>query len=732
MKNLFSPRAEAAALAMDPVGRVMSQLKTHTQTSGAFLSHDHAVQAISLEGMGNSVVQSELSNAVSNMAAMITNITGEIKELKGLSVSQESAMIVAGMVGSSPEAITAYMSRDSSFAALNRFSNENTQVIGHTGSSDVRTIDMQAFDNRENKNAMVYSVAYNMQASRQDELGETFYPTVVVPPNEVGFMISIRVQYVFDGVSRSTTGALAKFNRKNIIKAVIDPTILRNDETSLVPVYRKTNPAAATDNDADFAADVGPQSVVNAGVTQLTSAIAVGKTVDLLGISQTDANLSAGTFDNTDSIDSSIRLKNVYVRLQNSDASTVEVFKVAVGNIAGTDFNAPPQGNTQKMQLAVDLALPFAAGQLKLDGSASTLLAGLSTNTVIVKTSIFGSVIQDKGDTVVNASAVVADKVYDATNQQLGTTAGAGAAAVAPFVAASIVGYDLTAYRTNANRRSRGQLLDTQFINYLYTVPVLPPITHLRPVGANDSNDSTMLAGLITATHVRTSNAAVTALLEAASFLKQFSSSYYALTDSPQILGVSRDLVTPAYLEEGLNVATTIDSLSTASRTDDLAALIQNKIRDMAIRMYVSSGYKAAADSLHGNAPPKPCVIIGTDQILARYLTLQGDLRLMGEAFDYKLVYSLDNRMAGKIFISFGSADSINSGVPNPLHFGNMAWKPEMTLMMPMTRGQSMVMELTVQPSFRHVNNLPILGVLTVTNIDAVVATKIAINNHVV
>jgi hypothetical protein len=86
--------------------------------------------------------------------------------------------------------------------------------------------------------------------------------------------------------------------------------------------------------------------------------------------------------------------------------------------------------------------------------------------------------------------------------------------------------------------------------------------------------------------------------------------------------------------------------------------------------------------------------------------------------------------VAGKIFLSFGQFDSDLNSKPNPLHFGCMGWKPEMTLTLPISRDGQISKELTVQPSFLHIVNMPIMGELTVQNISQVVASKVAINNH--
>jgi hypothetical protein len=46
-----------------------------------------------------------------------------------------------------------------------------------------------------------------------------------------------------------------------------------------------------------------------------------------------------------------------------------------------------------------------------------------------------------------------------------------------------------------------------------------------------------------------------------------------------------------------------------------------------------------------------------------------------------------------------------------------MAWKPEVAVVLPIHRNGANNKELTVQPSFRHVNNLPILIEIDVTGI---------------
>lgn len=149
----------------------------------------------------------------------------------------------------------------------------------------------------------------------------------------------------------------------------------------------------------------------------------------------------------------------------------------------------------------------------------------------------------------------------------------------------------------------------------------------------------------------------------------------------------------------------------------------------MAIVMITDSGYKVAADAVYDGAAPKPLVIVGTSPTIASYLTLNGDTRTLGDTMDIKIVETYDERIRDQIYIGLGASVNYNSGVPAPLHNGNMAWKPELPIFAPISRNDQISQELTVHPCFRHVQNLPVMGRITVTNLHTVVSSKVAIHN---
>lgn len=711
------------AITQQTAGRAMVEV----QTAGA---------AVAMEGFSGQ--QADVDSALTALKTLITQAVATAKLDKKFSIAQEEAAIVAGFGSRIAKEFTSRQLPGEAQLRQAFAGSKNgtlTTVVGFKG-QDASRVAMEAFDERENRNAMAYSVAYNLQAARQGEFGEAFYPTVVITPDNVGFNVNVRILYAYSEVSRQVTGALDSFNRKNIIRAIIDSTILQEKDTQLIPVYRS---GGATDSTANFvtSAQVASTTLLVDDKAVPTAPLKVGAKFSLLALSQTDAMIAAGLEDQTDAIDSSVYLKTVYVQVTGTvgGVATTEVFSFQTSRLPTASFNAAPQGNTRLLQLNFSSnALFISSASKTVAGSTSQLLSTMNSLTARLSVQTFGSIVQDLGDTTINAAPVTIAAMNDATGTAVSTATGAGATAAAALATATVIGYDLSAFRTNSNRRNRGKLLDIQHVNYLYTVPLLPPITALRPVGDTEANDGNLLSNLITATRIQCANAAVTALLDHQSFLKSYATSPDVVANQPVLFGAAANLVIPAYMEANIDCTTSIDSLTTSQRAQDLQTLLMNKIRDMATRMFVASGYGPALEAMYEGAPPKPLVIIGTDPILYRYLTLTGDLRYMGDMFDYKIVMSYDNRMvsnagASTLYFTFGVESALNSGAPNPLHFGNMGWKPELTLMMPMVRNGSNVMELTVQPSYRHVSNLPIMGMITVQGIDTVIAGKVVLFN---
>lgn len=704
-----------------PLGHVVMALESHAKNGygeGALLTPTLAEGFLSLESMGPSDISS-VQGAASALESAMSNVERHVPG--GFTAQGRDAAIIAGMMaGNIGTAMESFAKQPQVKPGQVLVEPQMAQGDFFGARSQEMKLALEAYDEKENRNATVYSVAYNLQAARQDDFGEAFFPTVVVTPDQVGYTVSIRVITVYNELRRQINGNLDKWNKRNIIHAVIDPTILKNDQTKIIPVHR-------VEAEKHFVptADITPFSVMLDDESITTSALAFGKRFSLLAISQTEALLETGLLDSTDSIDPSIRLDKVYLKTAAGD-----VIEMSTAGLTHSNFTYSTQGNYRNSTLNFDTKMLGLKGVVnKLDGTPAASLAQIDTLNVSVRIGAMftGTVNVETAETIVNASDVEVYAVTQADGTVLDMESGNGKVIADLFVGAKFIGYSLEAYRTNMNRRQRGQLLDTTFYSQIYTVPLRAPITVPRPLSTSDSTDAPDLAALITATHIRTSNAAVAELIRVNDLLAEHVHGNDLIENAPNIFGVASWLVTPFHSHEIIDLDQVIDSHKSHERAADIQAALVNILRDKAYRMYRDSGFKAAADAMAGGISAPPTVIIGTDPVIARYLMVTGDFRTLGPDFEVKVVSTLDNRMEGRIFMTFGEFGNGKEGQPNPLHFGNMAWKPELTLVLPLHRNGANSKELTVQPSFLHITNLPILASFIVKGIPDTVNKKVPV-----
>lgn len=713
MTQLFAKKSsyEVAPTALDRVIGGLQQFVNGNQS----ITQQVARSALSLESIDDNKLHS--LNTVSNdLTVSIESICASLGIERSVTEAQKNAGVYAGILAGDYRSFLAHK------PVMPSVSTENMVVVQPMGLGDAvteRSFSLEAYDERENRNAVVFSIAYNMQAARQDEFGETFFPTLTTTPDNVGFGITVNLMTVFDGIERKISGTFEDFKKKNIIRAVADPTVLRKEQTRIVPVHR----AQAADKFVAGAV-VAPYSVMLEGEAVTTAPLAVGKKVDLIGVSQIDSLITAGLMDQTDSLDPAISLQNVYVDFGD------DVLKLNVINLPYSNFTYSNQNNYRLMTLNFTTTSVLINKNTKsADGSALVELAGIVTNDYIVRAelALSGTVNIETGECQVFANAIRAYSIKDASGNDLDMSAGAPLAVATALNAGVIAGYDVQAYRTNMNRRQRGQLIDVTKFTQLYNVPLRSPITAIHPINTDGSTDASDVQALITATRIRTSNEAVTALTNSFAVLREYVDARDVTGVGPDVMGVGRYFVRPTYYEDNIDMATAIDSIKSHERAQDIQAVLVNKIRDFAYRMYRDSEYKAAADAIQGGISKTPTVVIGTDPVLARYLTVTGDLRTLGGEFDVKIVSTLDVRVQGKIFITFGVFDENRNVAPNPLNFGNMIWGPELVLTANISRGNTISKETVVQPRYLFVTHLPVVALLTVENVPDVL-NKVAIN----
>lgn len=600
---------------------------------------------------------------------------------------------------------------------------DNPNFAGIAGMTDASARRMQpareAYLESDNASVLENTLTYNLLAGRQNAAGELFFPTTPVPSDNVGAAATIRLYQVHEDVRHAITGVVTNFKRRNLIDGLIDSSILRNDGTLAVPVHR-------TENAAMFATGVTPVAKTYEGQTITTAPLAFGTEMNLVALSMTDAMLAAGTPDRTDGLDTDVQLSRVYLKIG------ADIIAIRTDVTAGNNFVYVGQDNyrVQKLSLRTRTmyidknSLTFAGAPL-----SEVALADIAANNLAVRLSgsFTGEVNIETGALVVDAaSKVKVESIFD-VDTKTDITASTGATLKTAIEAGTWAGFDIQARRANANLRERGQLVDTQYYTQIWAVPLRSPVTALRPVNTDGAQDGDDLEKLAATTFIRTSGAAVQTVLETVNQLRSLQGLVIEPGLQPETLGVGRHLVNSLLIESTVNAAANVASLSSADLEDDISAMLVNRIRDIAYRLYRDSKFQAVVESGAAGTTEQPTVIVMTDPMTARYLMVKGEVRTAGPDFKMKVETTPNKDIEGKIIIAFGYPEK-NDGGLNTLHFGAMLWSPELALVLPISRNGQTSKELTVQPRFRHIVNVPVMGVLTVQNLSQVVQARVPVD----
>lgn len=588
---------------------------------------------------------------------------------------------------------------------------------------------MEAFQETELDKHLPFSYVYNTQAARQDDFGEAHFPTIVVTPDQAGLDVSVRLTQIIREYRHDTSGRPAEFGERNLIDAVFDFTLLENNATVVVPYFIQGD---AVNNEAFVdVAEIPPRLVTDNGATFQTSVLRAGQRINLLGLSQNPGVMASGQLDNTDPLDHLIRLNTIYVKVHSTASNTDSIIPFDVAHLPLNQYNRPVEGQNRDMLLnyrTSDLVLTYQTQDNS--GTAAPALAYLAAPTrqkwiVRLALNVTGNADLERG----NVDAAAAPGKIASVWEELGngdlvevTDPVQLAALKAELTTFQVIGYDLFASRTNINRRQRGLLVKTQEYKERYTIPLGSPITAQMPV--TDTKTGIDLVAPINATRTLNSNKAVTQLIKYGEMLERAKVSMDRRNPVPALEGIGRLLVRPFFERVELRMDEAINSLTSADRNADIQAVLVNQIRNLAYRMRRDAGLQPALDAHTGGTGEKHSLLLGTDTVIEQYLMTTGDTRTFSVGFDHDIVTTQDLRIKDYIYVTFRRKGVTEA---DPLTFGCMAWIPEMATTLQVTRNNSTVKEVMVQPRVRHINFLPVMGVIHVINLEKVAAQRVDI-----
>lgn len=706
----------------DRISEVLGDLDTVMKTNGQAVSAPVISGTYSQEGNA-AHFHRDFEDQTRGLREEVSRVLGELdEEFSNESMSLESsepmrAGVIAALASQHPaqyhkEAITS--SRDSSLLSL------ESVYSGLGGEVDVAPSDaysQESFDETELNSFSAQNIVFNVLASRQDAFAEAFFPTKVIAPSEGGIKITVDRQEVIDYAQHKTDGSGLNMNRRNLIEAYADHRILARPATELVPWAKEDNSA-----DANFVAesDVASKSLEIAGHSVRTRPLKMGRKMNFLGLSQHPGLVDNGVLDLTDQIAPGARLKNVYLKLD--DSTDVEIIRFNTEHMSRNQFKKSAEGQGR------EVVMNFVTESLPLDGKTQTIAQADSAllktvvedQNVVVRLglSVNGNGNLDRGELQLNASPIHVEAVIDAAGEELSLTETVGKAVVDKMEAlkATIIGYDLAARRSNSNWRSTGALIDVTPYTESYAIEPGYPISVLTPT--DETQNGAKISGMINAARVRNSNNAITTLINYAEQLEAHTEAM-ARGVKTDVLGAGRHVVKPFFRAEEIDVSTRVESISSHERAMDVSRVLVDAIRDAAYRMYRESNYGPALDLANAGTATKPIVLIGCDAVTERYLNIQADDRLLGGQMDYRIVSTNDRRVSDSIFLTFTRE---RPGSEDGLSFGVHAYMPELIQRVTTQRGGSTAKNDRVVPRNIHVPILPVMAKLDVLNLKEAIA----------
>jgi len=594
---------------------------------------------------------------------------------------------------------------------------------------DTNTLSVEAYDGQAINEAVYFSIVSNIMSAKQDEFGETFFPTIVIDPTSSGIAIDTEFTSVFTEFDRDISGVSnkSKFNKTPLIKALYATNVFGVDKNRVIPVKRAESEALLFTG-YSYASTISGEEIT-------TAPLKFGETVNLLGISQTDSLLAKGVMTQNDALDRTMNLEKIYFSLTGDNGSGTDVtenFVYDVSVLPYSNFVGTMQDHEK------DLGLNFSTTDVVLSTTDTKALTGNSlvlealAPDHVIKLSVkaVGDGNTQYGDVEVNLVNIKLDSVYDSQGNKLETTSTTYTAIKAVIDTIAGVGYELEAYRTNSNLRTKGHSITADSYRQIYTVPLRSGLNVTTPVSnASGANNDSKLAAHIQSIGMKVSMSAVTTLMNTGATLKAVTAN--GNIANANVLGVGRFHVDAYYSEENINLPEFVDSVASTDRMADIKATLVNQIKDTVLDMYIQSNYGVAFETLRGGVDKTVTVIIGTDVKTKQYLT-SGDGKVeIGEGFNVKVVSTSNPVMRGSLYITFAVEDSDKNVKPNELSFGQCVWAPTITVDVTRTTSGETGRELFTMPRYLHIVNLPILAVLNITGYNDVLR-KITANRHTV
>ncbi len=637
--------------------------------------------------------------------------------------AQERAGIIAAAMAGDPAA-WATKAIDATNDAQNHTNNTEDGV------EFAERVKLEAYDDSNFRDAVGYSVIWNVVAARQSNAVENVWPTLVLEPNQSHVEAVVQFQVFHHEIRHRPTGDAIDPGRVLLIETIIDGTIIDENIIKVVPVVEDN----VSDHHFIDPAVIAHRQVTVEGEEVTTGPLLVGMEHGLLGLGS--AAIAGLTQDPNSAMQLAPmpRMENLFLQITAKNGTTKSVIKVDATTLPRSSFTAPPEGNTREIQLNMIVnQLGLDAATKDVTGAPAQALAFLRTPAYQKHRLEFS--LKVKGDGNLEFGNV---EVAPATGRLNNVKVQVGLGHFVKEKDTSIVSdlhseiksieliaYDIDASRTNIDRRQRGPLTNVTAQREKYFVRLGSPISTIFP--ATEATSNVDLIAPMTLTRIKNDYYGIKALFRNAEVLSGLAVSYENDLPRTETKAIGRYIMMPYYRHVRISALDIVDSNRSKNKLEDMQHAFLNYIRDVIIHAMRDSKYELALQVQTGSAEAKPTLAFITNQVLGKYLFQLGDTRILG-SLPYPVVADTH---ASNLLGNYGSDEHELFIVPtlpgtqmNALNFGHFLWKPELASTLQVTRDNSTNRELVVQPCCEWIMTCPWMLRITFTDITNVMTSK--------
>lgn len=562
---------------------------------------------------------------------------------------------------------------------------------------------MEAYDDSNFKDAVGYSVVWNIVAARQSNAVENIWPTLTLEPQRSHIEAIVQFQVFHQEVRHKSTGDKVDFGRILMLETIVSGELLDDNIIKCVPVYEET----VSDQHFIDPTIIAHREVTVDGETVTTGPLLVGVEHGLLGLSQAAIGGLTGELNSASQLAPMPRMENLYVRITNKDGKA-SVVRIDATVLSRGSFVGNQEGNIRDTSLNMNApGLGLDAKTVDVTGAPAEALAFLRTpafqnHRLEYQLKVYGDCNLETGNTEIQPangriSSVKIRQAFGHFSAEKDTTVAKELTdAIAKI---ELIAFDIDASRTNIDRRQRGPLTNVTAEFEKYYVRLGSPISTIFP--ATEAQSNVDLIAPMTATRIKNDFYGIKALFRYSEVLSGLAISNDATLPRAPIKAIGRHIMTPYYKHYVISAVDILDSNRSKNKLEDLQHAILNYMRDAIIRGMRDSKLELALQVQTGSADSKHTLAMITNQILGKYLFQLGDTRILG-SLPYPVVADTH---ASELLGTYGSDEHELFIVPtlpgtqaNPLSFGHHLWKPELASTLQVTRDNSTNREIVVQP----------------------------------